>query len=83
MGTRTADQAAPARKWVAVTPSDSVNLPLGCCGIFIGGAGNIVLVGSDDAAATFTGVSAGQFLPCGPKRVNSTSTTATLILALY
>lgn len=83
MPIRSADQAAPARKWVVVSPSDSVNLPSGCCAIYVGGAGNVALVGEDDVAATFTAVGAGQTLPCQAKRVNLTNTTATLMLALY
>ena len=77
------NQSAPARIWLSVTPSDSVNLPAGCRGLFVGGAGNLSLVGADGTAVTFTGVTAGTTLPVGPVRVNSTNTTATLIVALY
>lgn len=79
----TADQAAPARVWVAVTTSDTVNLPAGCRGLFVTGAGNLSLVGEDNVALTFTGITAASFIPCGPKRVNATGTTATTIIALY
>jgi hypothetical protein len=79
----TADQAAPARVWVSVTPSDTVNLPAGCRGLWVGGAGNVALVGEDNVALTFTGISAATILPMGPKRVNLTNTTATLMIALY
>lgn len=78
-----ADQAAPARSWVSVTKSDTVNLPAGCRALWIGGVGDVALVGDDDVAITFTAVAAGTILPLGPKRVNSTNTTATLIVALY
>jgi hypothetical protein len=40
-------------------------------------------VGEDNAVQTFTGVGAAVILPIGPKRVNATNTTATLIIALY
>lgn len=83
MPIRTADQAAPARQWKTVTPSDTVNMPLGCCAIYVGGAGDVALVGEDDVAKTFSAVAAGSILPCQAKRVNSTNTTATLMLALY
>lgn len=63
-------------------PSDSANIA-NCRAIYVGGAGDIVLVGSDDATATFTAVPAGVILPCGAKRVNLTGTTATLLLALF
>jgi hypothetical protein len=79
----TADQAAPARMWKAVTTSDTVNLAPGCRGLWVGTAGNIVVVGDDDHAETFTTGSANVFLPIGPKRVNATSTTASNIIALY
>lgn len=83
MAIRTADQAAPAVRWVAVTPSDSVNLSSGCRAIYVGGAGDVALVGDDGVAGTFAAVAAGTILPCQAKRVNLTNTTATLMLALY
>jgi hypothetical protein len=78
-----AADAAPAKQWRAITTSDTVNLPAGCRGIYVGGAGNVVLVGDDNTAVTFTAVPVGTFIPCGAKRVNATSTTATLLVALY
>ena len=79
----TAAQAAPARSWKAVTPSDTVNLAPGCRGLWVGTAGDLVLVGDDDHAETFTTANDGTFVPLGPKRVNDTSTTADNIIALY
>lgn len=78
----TADQAAPGRSWAAVTPSDTVNLPAGCRAIYVGGAGDVALVGDDGVAVVFA-ATAGQIIPLGPKRVNATSTTATSIVAIY
>lgn len=75
--------AQNSRQFVAVTKSDSTNLPGAPIGFYIGGAGDVALVGSDDVAVTFSAVPAGTILPCGAKRVNSTNTTATLIVALY
>jgi hypothetical protein len=75
-------------KAVAITPSDSVNfIAQGtsdnlCSAIYVGGAGVVVVVFQDGSTANFTCV-AGQILPVRAKRVNSTSTTATLMLALY
>lgn len=83
MSYHSSDQAAPARSWITITPHDSTNLPAGCRGIYVGGAGNVVLVGDDGVAKTFTAVPVGTFMPCGPIRVNSTNTTATLLLGLY
>jgi hypothetical protein len=83
MAVHTSDQAAPARDWVAVTTSDTVNLPAGCRGIFVGGAGNLALRSAGGSVVTFTGVLPGTFLPVGPQRVMATNTTATLLVALY
>jgi hypothetical protein len=82
MAVHTSDQAAPARSWRAVSPSDTVNLPAGCRGLYVGGTGDLSLLGSDGTSQVFTAVPIGV-LPCGPVRVNQTATTATLILALY
>lgn len=79
----TALDPGSARRWVSVTPSDTVNLATGCRGLFVTVAGNVALVGNDDVAITFTGIAAATVLPLGPKRVNSTNTTATGIIALY
>lgn len=76
-----AHDAAPATRWKVITPSDSVNSP--CRGVYVGGAGNVALVGDDNVAVTFTAVPVGTFLPCAARRVNATNTTATLLIALY
>lgn len=79
----TASDTAPARSWRAIVPSDTVDLPAGCRAIYVGGAGNISLLGDDDAIVTFTAVPAGTILPCGAVRVRSSGTNATLMVALY
>lgn len=83
MAVRTSRQSAPARQWVAVTPSNTVNLPAGCCGLFVGGTGDIAAVGADGVVIVFPAIEAGRILPIGPIRINVTSTTATGIIALY
>jgi hypothetical protein len=70
-----------------ITKSDTVNLPTNlnggvCDAIYVGGAGIVVAVLPDDTTAAFTCV-AGQTVPIRAKRVNSTTTTATLMNALY
>jgi len=50
--------------------------------IFVGGAGVVVAIFEDGSLAPFT-VLAGTVLPLTCIRVNSTSTTATLMNALY
>jgi hypothetical protein len=58
---------------------------LGACkGLWVGGAGNIsLLAAGDSAAVTISGIAAGTVLPISALQVNSTLTTATLIVALY
>jgi len=73
----------PYNRAVAITPSDSVDLPQGPTeAVYVGGAGIVVAVFPDGSAASFTAV-AGEILPLKVKRINSTSTTATLLVALY
>ena len=88
-----AAKSKPAQNAFVVTTSDSVNLSYGDAGsvttraLYVGGAGNISveMVGNDGADQTviFTGVLAGSILPIEVTRVNSTSTTATTIVALW
>ena len=72
---------------LAITKSDTVNFPVGvksglCDAIYVGGAGVVVAVLQDDSLLSFTCVAA-QTLKIKAKRVNSTNTTATLMIALY
>lgn len=74
---------APNANFVAVTPSDTVDIAGGPArALYIGGAGNVVAINKSDVAVTFLGVPAGTILPISTKRVNATSTTATSIVAL-
>lgn len=50
--------------------------------VYVGGAGIVVLVLPNGATVNFTAV-AGGIIPCQGRRVNSTNTTATLMVALY
>lgn len=72
---------------VTVTPSDTVNItfPSGTQyskGIFIGVAGDVTALMADGTTLTFKAMTAGEHR-MSVKRINSTSTTATNILALY
>lgn len=70
----------------AVTPANATMLPNGTArGLWVGGVGNVTVQFNpeDSAAVTFTAVPAGTFLPVEAWSVNSTGTTATLIVALY
>ena len=69
--------------YAAITPHDSTNFPKGICtAIYCGGAGIVQAVRYDDTVVAFT-VGIGTTLSIMAKRVNSTSTTATLLVALY
>ena len=79
---------------VLITKSDTVNFDgstyaanaatkaLPADAIFVGGAGIVVAVFEDGTTGAFT-VLAGTLLPLTCIRVNSTTTTATLMNALY
>ncbi len=85
----------PSIFYEAVTASDTVNFtgPAGApsapggdvlsIGIWVGVAGNVVAVRDDDTTVIFTGAIAGVVLPIRCKRINSTSTTATDMVALF
>lgn len=67
----------------AVTPSDATNFAA-CRALYVGTGGNVVVVFDEsNAAVTFVNVPSGAVLPVQAKRVNSTSTTASNIVALY
>ena len=78
------DYTASAGSAEAVTPDDGVDLPKGCRALYVGGAGNLVVIfDKDTSSVTLTGVTAGSVLPVRIKRVLATGTTATVIVALY
>lgn len=73
----------PCASAAAVTPHDSTELSYVTRALFVGGAGNIACLMADGTSCTFTGVVAGSVLPIRVRRVNSTSTTATNIVAMW
>lgn len=78
------DNIASSKSFAAITPHDTTELATIPKGIYVGGAGNVVVIGADDSTAvTFTGVPAGSVLPVRPRIVKSTNTTATNLVALY
>jgi hypothetical protein len=85
----TAVGAVSAIDGSAITPSDDEDLPDGPCrGIYVGGAGTVVLVTAPSAASpsgttlTFINNAAGSILPVVAARV-MLATTATNLIALY
>lgn len=79
---RTADATVSAYDAAAVTPNDSTDIRP-TRGLYIGGAGNIKVDMALGSTVTFVGLLAGSFIPIQVKRVYSTDTTATDIVALY
>lgn len=78
------DNLASSKSFAAVTPHNTNELEIVPKGIFVGGAGDVSVIGFDDSAAVvFYSVAAGTVLPIRPKIVKSTGTTATNIVALY
>lgn len=75
----------PGTLAAAVAPSDTVDLPTPAKALYIGGAGNVVLVPLSqvgNAGVTFANVPAGSILPMRCRCVLATGTTATLIVAI-
>ena len=72
----------PASSGFTITPSDVTNFTRTTRGIYVGGAGNVVVVWPDSTTTTFPSVPAGVILPVRAIRVNSTSTTATNLVGL-
>ena len=80
----------PANYAVDITKSDTVDIVPPVPGnpqrltsaVYVGGAGTLVAVFENDAIGTFECV-AGALLPIAIKRVNSTNTDASLMVALY
>ena len=87
-------QVLPYNRSVAITKSDTVNFDgstysatattkaIPCEAIFVGGAGIVVAVMEDGSTANFTCV-AGELLLVKAIRVNSGTTSATLMQAMY
>jgi len=73
---------APASNAVAITPHDSTDLSNTTRGVFVG-VGGVVVAVVNGAAVTFTGAASGSILPIRCTRINSTSTTATNMVALW
>lgn len=80
---------APAENAAVVTPSDTVNLLVLTRGVVVGVAGNISVemmgtgTSGGSSHSVVIPVSAGIVYPIRVSRVNSTSTTATGIVALW
>lgn len=74
---------SPATNASTVTPHDSNELGNVTRALWVGGAGDVVVVTVGGDTVTLVGVQAGTLLPIRVKIVKSTGTTATSMVALY
>lgn len=72
-----------AQRAAAVTPNDSTDLATYPASLFIGGTGDVKVDMLNGGTVTFVNIPDGTFLPILVKRVYSTGTDATNIIALY
>ena len=73
-----------ASRFAAVTPTDAAAfLAYPCRALYVGSTGDIAVDDEAGNAVTFAGVPAGTVLPVRTKRVRSTGTTASAIVALF
>ncbi len=78
---------SPCRRWTTITPSDSTDLTEVPKAIYVGGAGDVAMIGVDAPAAatgvTWKAVPAASLLPARARRVLATGTTATSIVGCF
>ena len=77
------DLLGPASLAAEVIPSDVAALPIASKRLWVGGAGNVVLITTGGVSVTYAGVPAGTYLNVRATQVNATGTTATNIIAEY
>lgn len=75
------DWAIPYIGAFAITPADATTISRMTRAVYVGGAGTLAVLMADGSAANFTCV-AGALLPIRVTQVQSTGTTATLIVGL-
>jgi hypothetical protein len=75
--------SAPFRNAEVITKSDETNLDQTTRAIYVGGTGHISVEMAGGGTVLFSAIPAGTILPIRVTRVNSTDTTATLMVALW
>lgn len=73
----------PASNGALLTPNDATDLVTASRALWVGGAGNIKVTTTGEDTFLLSGIPAGTLLPIRCSRVWSTTTTATLIVALW
>ena len=81
------DVSSACRRWDVIAPSDTVDLVRLPKAIYVGGAGDIKMIGVDAAAnatgVVWVGVPAASMLPVRPRRILATGTSATNLLGCF
>jgi hypothetical protein len=72
----------PAGAWFNIGPSDSTNLTIIPRAIYVGVSGDVAAVDVNGTVCVFKSLAVGWH-PIRPRRINSTSTTATNIIGVY
>ena len=73
----------PALTFLAVTPSDTVDLPAKARALYIGKGGDVAAINASGDPIIFKSVQTGTILPVFTIRVNATDTSADSIVALF
>lgn len=81
-GEITSSPGDPSSGNFAVAPSDAANFATPARSLYVGGAGDVVVVAPDGSVTKFVAVPAGTVLPVRATRVNLTGTTATSIVGM-
>lgn len=74
---------SPAEYGVAVTPSDSTDLPQVARALYVGTGGDLNIDFADGSTVLLPSVLGGVIVPVRARRVRATLTTASNIIALY
>lgn len=76
-------QDAPGVRWFSVTPSDTDSLPALPRCLYVGGAGDMVVISKFGDSVMLKNIPAGTFVPFRADKILATGTTATYIVAIY
>lgn len=79
--------SSACRHWAVITPSDTTDLTTVPKALYVGGTGDITMIGiaapAGASGVKWAAVPASSLLPVRPRRVLATGTTATLIVGCY
>jgi hypothetical protein len=75
-------QTRPAEKAVAITPQDSIEIPI-TRGVYVATTGDLVVRMLIGGVVTFPNIAPGIIHPIKVKGIEATGTTATGVIALY